>query len=70
MKTIYFTTFFLLVFTLLSQLESSSWTLINVMFIIGNLFVIFMVYKVLKELYFTTKNFENWYEDKPRSIQK
>lgn len=69
MKAIFFTTVFLLVFTVLSQLESSSLTLLNILFIIGNVLVLFMVYKTLRELYTTTKNFENWYEDKPRNIE-
>ena len=69
MKAIFFTTVFLLIFIVLSQLESSSWTLMNILFVIGNLLVIFMVYKVLKNLYKTTRNFENWYEDKPRNIE-
>ena len=69
MKAIIFTTVFLVVFTVLSQLESSSLTLINVLFIIGNILVMFMVYKTLRELYNTTKNFDHWYEDKPRNIE-
>jgi uncharacterized protein HemY len=70
MKAIYFTTVFLVVFALLSQLEITSFTLLNVLFIIGNLLVIFMVYKTLKDLYYTTKKFEHWYEDNPRNIQE
>ena len=69
MKAIFFTTVFLVVFTVLSQLESSSLTLMNILFIIGNILVVFMVYKTLKELYTTTKNFDHWYEDKPKNIE-
>lgn len=70
MKAIYFTTVFLVVFVLLSQLESTSFTLLNVLFIIGNLLVIFMVYRTLKDLYHTTKKFEHWYKDNPRNIKE
>ena len=33
------------------------------MFIIGQILVLFMVYKVLKNHYSSTKIFKDWYED-------
>lgn len=70
MKAIYFTTVFLIVFAALSQIESISLSFMNVLFIISNILVIYMVYRTLRELYYTTKKFEHWYEDNPRDIQK
>ncbi len=69
MKAIYFTTVFLLVFAVITQLDFISFTFINILFIVGNLLVIFMVYRTLKDLYQTTNKFENWYGDNPREIE-
>lgn len=70
MKTIYYTTAFLILFIAFSQLDSTSFMLMSILFIIGNALVIFMVYKTLTDYYKTSKNFENWYEDNPRKIQE
>lgn len=70
MKAIYFTTIFLIVFTVITQLDFISFTFINILFIVGNLLVIFMVYHTLKDLYHTTNKFENWYGDNPREIEE
>lgn len=66
MKSIVFTSVFLVVFTVLCQITTVNWAIINTLFIIGNLLVIYMVYNVLTDIYSTSKNFEDWYEDKPR----
>jgi hypothetical protein len=60
-----FTTAFLVVFTVFSQLDVSL-KLMNVLFISGNALVLLMVYSVLKDKYTTTKTFKDWYEDKPK----
>lgn len=60
-----FTTAFLVVFTVFSQLDVSL-KLMNVLFITGNALVLLMVYSVLKDKYTTTKTFKDWYEDKPK----
>lgn len=70
MKAIYFTSVFLIVLAVLSQFESSSLTLMNILFVIGNVLVIFMVFTTLKDLYHTTKKFDNWYGDNSRKIQE
>ena len=57
MKAIYFTTVFLIVFAAVAQLDFISFTFINILFIVGNLLVVFMVYLTLKDLYQTTKKF-------------
>lgn len=70
MKSIYFTTVFLIIFLVISQINTANLTLLNGLFITGNVLVVFMVYKVLKEYYKTSKNFQHWYEDNPRTTQK
>ena len=66
-KLVWFTTLFILVFAGLSQTNIAISTAI-VLFIVGQLLVIYMVYTVLKDDYSTTKTFKNWYEDHPRDI--
>ncbi|MEM8520165.1 hypothetical protein [Flavobacterium sp. PL12] len=66
-KLVWFTTLFVLVFAGLSQTNIAISTAI-VLFIVGQLLVIYMVYTVLKDDYSTTKTFKNWYEDHPRDI--
>lgn len=61
------TTVLLILVTVLATLNFSfSW--VFYLTVIGQLFVIIMVYKVLIDKYTTTKTFEDFYEDKP--IQK
>ena len=66
-KLVWFTTLFAVVFAGLSQTTIAISTAI-VLFIVGQLLVIYMVYTVLKDDYSTTKTFKNWYEDHPRDI--
>ena len=66
MKAVQFTTVFLIVFTIMSQFTEINIVLLSTMFIVGNLLVVYMVYKVLIDRYKTAKDFENWYEDHPR----
>lgn len=63
--SVVFTTVFLVVFTVFSQLDVSL-RLMNALFISGNILVVLMVYSVLKDKYTTTKTFKDWYEDKPK----
>ena len=65
-KLVWFTTLFAVVFAGLSQTNIAISTAI-VLFIVGQLLVIYMVYTVLKDNYSTTKTFKNWYEDHPRN---
>ena len=65
-KLVWFTTLFVLVFAGLSQTFITISTAI-VLFIVGQLLVIYMVYTVLTDNYSTTKTFKNWYEDHPRN---
>lgn len=67
-KAIFFvivTSLFLLMYTALAQFDVSV-RLVYSLFLIGNILVITMVYKVLKENYSTNKNFNHWYQDNPR----
>lgn len=58
------TTFILCFVTILSALNYSfSW--VFYLTVIGQVFVILMVYSVLKDKYTTNKTFEHFYEDAP-----
>lgn len=63
--SVVFTSAFLVVFTVFSQLDVSL-RIMNALFISGNILVVLMVYSVLKDKYTTTKTFNDWYEDKPK----
>lgn len=65
MFLVIFTTVFLVVFTVFSQLDVSL-RVMNALFISGNILVLLMVYSVLKDRYTTSKTFNNWYEDCPK----
>ena len=65
MFMVVFTTIFLVVFTLFSQLEVSS-RIMNALFLAGNALVLLMVYTVLRDKYTTSKTFKDWYEDRPK----
>ena len=65
-KLVWFTTLFAVVFAGLSQTNIAISTAI-VLFIVGQLLVIYMVYTVLTDNYSTAKTFKNWYEDHPRN---
>ena len=59
-----FVTIFLLVLTALAYTNIGfSWVFI--LTVIGQLLVVLMVYKVLKDHYTTDKTFEDFYEDYP-----
>ena len=62
---VWFTTLFLIVFVILSVVNTSLSVLIPM---VGFSFFLipFMVYIVLKDDYKTTKTFSDWYEDHPR----
>lgn len=61
---VWFTTVFLILFVLLSQLPVN-FTVLFALMVIGQVLVLFMVYRVLKDKYQTDKSFEDWYEDHP-----
>ena len=63
-KLVWFTTLFVLSFAVLCQTNTNLSTLM-VIFIVGQILVLLMVYIVLKDNYSTTKTFKNWYEDHP-----
>ncbi len=61
------TTFLLLTITIMSSLNVAfNW--VFYLTVIGQLFIILMVYRVLTDNYTTDKTFEDFYEDNP--IQK
>ncbi len=65
MFLVVFTSAYLFVFSAFSQFDVAlKW--MNVLFIVGNFLVIWMVYEVLRDKYSTTKTFKDWYEDKPK----
>ena len=61
-KLVWFTTLFFIVFVGLCQTNINPSTLL-IIFIVGQILVLFMVYKVLKDQYSSTKTFKDWYED-------
>lgn len=64
MFLVLFVTIFLLVLTALAYTNIGfSWVFI--LTVIGQLLVVLMVYKVLKDHYTTDKTFEDFYEDYP-----
>lgn len=64
MFLVLFVTIFLLVLTALVYTNIGfSWVFI--LTVIGQLLVVLMVYKVLKDYYTTDKTFEDFYEDYP-----
>lgn len=64
MFLVLFVTIFLLVLTALVYINIGfSWVFI--LTVIGQLLVVLMVYKVLKDHYTTDKTFEDFYEDYP-----
>lgn len=67
MKTIVFTTVFLAIILVMTSLSEFNFTFINIIFLLGNIMIVLMVYKVLKEVYFTSKKFDNWYQDRPKT---
>lgn len=65
LSLVIFTTLFLIFFIAFCQFETS-FKVMNILFIIGNFLIVAMVYRVLKDLYSTTKTFKDWYEDHPK----
>lgn len=63
-KLVWFTTLYLVVFTILTQLDTPIELLFG-MLAVGQVLVLIMVYKVLTDNYTTNKTFKDWYEDKP-----
>ena len=63
-KLLWFTTLFVLAFAALCQTNINLSTLMLI-FIVGQILILLMVYIVLKDNYSTTKTFKNWHEDHP-----
>lgn len=63
-KLVWFTTLYVFIFAGLCQLNVPLQVLI-ISLIFGYFLILFMVYKVLKDKYTTTKTFKDWYEDHP-----
>jgi hypothetical protein len=63
-KLVLFTTAYLFVFTILTQINVP-FRLLLVMLVVGQALLLYMVYKVLTDNYTTNKSFKDWYEDKP-----
>lgn len=61
---VWLTTIFLVLLTIISQMNIAPGILFLLMFA-GQILMIFMVYKVLTDNYKTSKTFEDWYEDHP-----
>lgn len=64
-KSVWFTTAYLVVFTVLSALGIAFPALWG-MLMAGQLLVLHMVYKVLTNNYSTKKKFRDWYGDMPK----
>ena len=64
-----FTTLLLITLTIMTSINMPfKWVFYVMCF--GQLFVVIMVYKVLRDKYNTDKTFENFYEDKPINYRK
>lgn len=55
-----------LIFTIAFCQFETSFTIMNILFIIGNFLIVLMVYRVLKSMTTTSKTFNDWYEDQPK----
>jgi hypothetical protein len=64
-RLVWFTTAYLVVFTVLSAL-SLAFPLLWGMLLVGQLLVLHMVYKVLTDDFKTDKKFRDWYGDMPK----
>ncbi|EIA09196.1 hypothetical protein HJ01_01582 [Flavobacterium frigoris PS1] len=60
----WFTTFYVFIFAALCVANIPIQVLTLFLFI-GYFLILFMVYKVLRDRYSTTKTFKDWYEDQP-----
>ena len=61
--TVYFATVFVVIYTLMARL-SLPFGVIYMAFLISQGLLLFMVYRILKDKFSTTKTFNDWYEDK------
>ena len=64
-RLVWFTTAYLVVFTVLSALNLA-FPLLWGMLLVGQLLVLHMVYKVLTDDFKTDKKFRDWYGDMPK----
>lgn len=62
--TVFFTTFFLVVYVSITQI-SVHFPTVFIFFLLSQGLLLYMVYRILKDKYSTSKIFEHWYEDKP-----
>jgi uncharacterized membrane protein YqjE len=63
-KLVWFTTLYLVMFTVLCRLNINYFVLMC-MLVAGQFLVLWMVYKVLTDNYKTERTFKDWYEDRP-----
>ncbi len=63
-KWVWFTTFYLLVFVVLCQLNLGHLGYMSLL-MVGQFLVLYMVYKVLTGYYRSDKTFKDWYGDRP-----
>lgn len=58
-----------LIFTIAFCQFETSFTNMNVLFIIGNFLIVLMVYRILTCITTTSKTFNDWYEDQPKKME-
>lgn len=63
-KLVWFTTLFVFIFAGLCQ-TNIALPILTTIFLVGQILILFMVYKVLKDTYSNTKTFKEWYNDQP-----
>lgn len=62
------TTLILLLVTIFAALDMAfSW--VFYLTVLGQVLLVYAVYKVLTDDYETEKTFKNWYEDRPKSLE-
>lgn len=61
--TVYFATIFVVFYTLLST-TTVAFGFIYLAFLIAQGLLIYMVYRILRDKYSTSRTFNDWYEDK------
>ena len=63
-ELVWIATIFIIVFTVLAYYSINTAVLLS-LGITGQVFIIYMVYKVLTDSVKTNKTFKDWYEDRP-----
>lgn len=63
-KLVWFTTFFVFSFAVISQ-TNISFTILFCLLLVGDFLILLMIYAVLSDKYSTQKKFKDWYKDHP-----